>query len=385
MAHSRIFIAVSCLAYVLVFSYPAHAASKKLSIFHFDVNTGDATLIVSPNGHAVLIDAGDKSRGEDPIVEFLNRSKNRGFIKSLDYTVVTHYDADHIGGMDEVYRKGWYPKKAAYDRGDANMRWFSKQKAEACSNIDADEVENIVPWGTAPEKHCPKNKRAATCEIMQYLFHAEKGGKRKPLAPGDTIKLDHGIKLTTVVANAVDIDDEKVDVYFDGRRKDCAENDFSIGLLLSYGDFRYFIAGDLTGDRRSKVADVEELIKDDVKNVDVYHVNHHGAKTSSSTDFMQVLLPTVAIVSNGEKHGHPIKSVINERILSLDPKPMVFLTNRNTDDRAWQGSAENIADANLDGVDGVIEIAVWKKTYRVYRWRNGKRLAQSSRFNIKRR
>jgi beta-lactamase superfamily II metal-dependent hydrolase len=83
----------------------ALAIPPRMSIFHFDVNTGDATLIVSPDGHGVLIDAGDRGRGINPISEFLNRAKDDGVLTSLDYVIATHYDADHIGGMDELLKR----------------------------------------------------------------------------------------------------------------------------------------------------------------------------------------------------------------------------------------------------------------------------------------
>ena len=53
------------LAPLLTFSLAATvaAAPPKMTIFHFDVNVGDATLILSPDKHAVLIDAGDRGRG----------------------------------------------------------------------------------------------------------------------------------------------------------------------------------------------------------------------------------------------------------------------------------------------------------------------------------
>jgi beta-lactamase superfamily II metal-dependent hydrolase len=348
------------------------AAPPKLSIFHFDVNTGDATLIVSPDGRGVLIDAGDTGRGKNPIVEFMNRAKQSGFLKSLDYTIVTHYDSDHVGGMDEVYTEGWYPEVAAFDRGNSHLRPFDQTKT--CPGINMTEAQALAPWGTAPAQHCPLSTRAVTCSILEYFTEAERGGKRKSLKAGDIIELDNNLKFTTLVANATDIDGDSVEVFFAGRRDDCAENDLSIGLLVEFGDFRYLIAGDLTGDPIEKVANVEGLIKDNARNIDVYHVNHHGAETSSSSDFMEEILPTVAIVSNGSKHGHPRKTVIDGQILSLNPAPAIFLTNLNPAPEAWQSDHNKISDLNLVDFDGMIEIAVWTKSYRIWRWRDGNRI-----------
>jgi len=113
-------------------------------------------------------------------------------------------------------------------------------------------------------------------------------------------------------------------------------NDLSIGILVKYGDFRYLVAGDLTGNRTKKVAEVEQLIVDDVADLDVYHANHHGSTTSSVPDFMEAIKPTVVIVSNGRDHNHPSRTVIENNILSLDPKPEVYLTNHNNQQHAWK-------------------------------------------------
>ena len=123
----------------------AEAAPPRLSIFHFDVNTGDATLIISPDGHGVLIDAGDQGRGLNPIREFLDHARRENVLTSLDYVISTHYDADHIGGMDEVLTHGWYPAIAALDRGNAFLPPFDRQYVQnSCRGIDPDQAEQLV-------------------------------------------------------------------------------------------------------------------------------------------------------------------------------------------------------------------------------------------------
>lgn len=70
----------------------AKPADSKLMEVHFlDVGQGDCTLITC-DGHAMLIDAGDDTKGT-AIQNYLQKQK----IKSLDYLILTHPDADHIG------------------------------------------------------------------------------------------------------------------------------------------------------------------------------------------------------------------------------------------------------------------------------------------------
>jgi len=77
--------------------------------------------------------------------------------------------------------------------------------------------------------------------------------------------------------------------------------------------------------------------------------------------------------------------VITDRILTVDARPEVYVTNRNTDSRACQAPSNRVADANPDGFDGTIQVAVWKESYRVFRWRNGQPLNPGDRYEIKQR
>lgn len=68
--------------------------------FHFiDVGQGDSSLIITPNGKTILIDAGDEAHAK----KVLSYVREQG-IEKLDLVIATHPDADHIGGMDKVIK-----------------------------------------------------------------------------------------------------------------------------------------------------------------------------------------------------------------------------------------------------------------------------------------
>jgi glyoxylase-like metal-dependent hydrolase (beta-lactamase superfamily II) len=55
-------------------------------------------LIIAPNGKTLLIDGGRDGKGQEVILPYLKDHA----IHSLDAILATHYDGDHIGGIDEV-------------------------------------------------------------------------------------------------------------------------------------------------------------------------------------------------------------------------------------------------------------------------------------------
>lgn len=71
----------------------------KLSIYFIDVGQGDSCMVITPNNKKILIDGGgtinttgNYNVGEQILIPYL---LNRG-IKSLDYIIISHFDADHV-------------------------------------------------------------------------------------------------------------------------------------------------------------------------------------------------------------------------------------------------------------------------------------------------
>ncbi len=75
------------------------ASGKDLEIHHLNVGQADSTLILTPNGKTILIDAGTQSAGQK-IVSYLKKAG----ISTIDRLIITHAHADHVGGAVEVMR-----------------------------------------------------------------------------------------------------------------------------------------------------------------------------------------------------------------------------------------------------------------------------------------
>jgi maltose-binding protein MalE len=80
----------------------------------------------------------------------------------------------------------------------------------------------------------------------------------------------------------------------------------------------------------------EILDKYNLSNVDVLKVGHHGSKTSSSKEFINVINPKYSIISVGKnnRYGHPNKEVLNNlsdsKIYRTDQDGSIMFKIKNT-------------------------------------------------------
>lgn len=272
----------------------AFADGGWLEIYLVNVGQGDATLIVGPQGKTVLVDAGKSSSAAQNILNLINELG----IASLDYTISTHYDQDHIGAFCDLFSSIGQPDVAAYDRG--GDRRSSGSSAQPAFFVD-------------------------------YMNCA--GAKRTRLEPGSFIDLGDGAAMYVLAVGDADYMDGRgtsdYTVLYDESSIECAnhENEKSIALLVTYGGFDFLLSGDLTGiddppincdkDSVNVEVPVGSLIVGSMFNrgVDVFHLDHHGSESTGNTsDYVALIAPEVAVISVGDSascgagfnaYGHP--------------------------------------------------------------------------------
>src|SRR5262249_54477698 len=101
-----------CALILCLLARPHAQVGVTAQVFFVDVGTGASTLILSPTGKTLLVDGGPPGSGAK-IQSLLNTLG----IATIDYTVVTHYHIDHMGGMIETMNAGRVAG-TAFDNGD---------------------------------------------------------------------------------------------------------------------------------------------------------------------------------------------------------------------------------------------------------------------------
>ena len=114
-----------------------------LDVTTLDVGQGDAIVVRFPNGATMLVDAGGRSSGSFDIgARVVGPALRARGIRRLDYLVVTHADADHIGGAASVVAEFtpaevWTGVPVAGDAATAALRRAAdgggRRLAHACS------------------------------------------------------------------------------------------------------------------------------------------------------------------------------------------------------------------------------------------------------------
>src|SRR5437867_9454968 len=110
------------------FAQSSSAQSRNLEIYWVDVEGGGATVVVSPSGESMLIDTGFEVGDRD--AKRIYAAALQAGLKKIDYVVISHYHADHVGGLAALSKM--MPLGMFYGRGDeiepANQRWLDSYR-----------------------------------------------------------------------------------------------------------------------------------------------------------------------------------------------------------------------------------------------------------------
>jgi len=236
-------------------------------IYFVDVEGGQATLLVAPDNKSILIDTGWPGFSGRDASRIAEVAAIAG-LKRIDYVVITHYHADHVGGVTQL--------------------------------IERLSVGTFVDHGP--------NVEASEDVKKNYADYLKAIAKSQHLV----LKTDQGLPFTDITFRVLASAGELITNPLPGAgtaNKYCAtaqsapvdntENAQSLGVLVTYGKFRMIDLGDLTKKKELALACPNQMIG----TVDLYVVTHHGFDQSNAKPLVWGLHPRVAIMDNGPHKG----------------------------------------------------------------------------------
>jgi competence protein ComEC len=290
-------------------------AAKTFDVYSIDVEGGQATLMVSPSGQSMLVDTGWAG--------FDNRDANRiaaaakmAGVSQIDYLVITHFHADHVGGVPQLIAK--LPVKHFVDHGPNNETGAAPDALYAAYKTAMGSGDHIVvkPGDKIPVKGLDVTVVSANGELIKTPLKG--GGEKNPLCGQDA-----------------------------RRPEDKSENGRSTGTTITFGKFRMIDLGDLTWNKEQDLVCPVNLLG----TVDVYLTTHHGMNMSGSATIVHALKPRVAIMNNGATKGasKPAWEVVHNSPGLLDLWQLHFAVAGGADHNTSEQFIANPDEANDKG------------------------------------
>ena len=241
----------------LVVLYSIPYFDRNSYVYFMDVSQGDSALIVTENNKTILIDTSGK----------LNNNKEKWKKRNKEFNlmisnIIPFFKSIGIKKIDYLF----------LSHGDYD------HMGEAINLVNNFKVEKVI-FNCGPYNDLEQ-------ELIKVL------NKKK-------IKYYSCIKELNI---------DKNKLYFLQTKEYDNENDNSNVIYTELDGYKFMFMGDA-----SVTTEKEIMNKYDLPDIDVLKVGHHGSKTSSGKEFIDIVNPNYSIISVGKnnKYGHPNKEVLD--------------------------------------------------------------------------
>ncbi len=232
---------------------------------HFLNTANSDSILLESNGSFALIDAGEGNNNprrktpykgyEKEVADYIKRVAGDSASQNayLDFVLATHYHYDHIGGFEAVITDPEITIGKAY---------FKEFNYEIPKDYETEKWHIDVTYGEIIDALEHRN-----VEIISNL-------PEEPFEFGDfTVQFFNTVTPSELAGEG--------------------ENASSVGVKVTKGDKIAFLAADIT-----KSCGLEDILGDEIGDVDLLKIGHHGYYGSSSAEFLKKLSPEIAVVTN---------------------------------------------------------------------------------------
>lgn len=257
-----------------------YLSESSLQLHFVDVGQGDAIAIRLPDDKKILIDSGTPERALKLEKYLKTKFFKKGEEQTFDIFLITHPHQDHIGGgmaifesfqVNNFYRPFVYLTTETEDTTDFTF--------------DSYVFSQVVQMSK-----CEPN-----CTTVFFDRDTEINGE------------NYSFQFFTPWERIFNV------------------NNFSPLILFKCFNKKFVLTGDLESDAEQKIL---EMYDEELSNVDLLKVGHHGSKTSSSSEFVTTLKPSYSVISVGRnnEYGHPNQTTL-DNLNAIESK--IYRTDNN--------------------------------------------------------
>ncbi len=285
-------------------TYIESGVMPDLKVHFVDVGQADCIIIELPDGKNVIIDAGVHNYSD--LSNYINENTS---ISTFDYAIATHADSDHIGNFDKVLeefevKKIFRPHVLYAGTKYSFSADFNKGAGKSQSSNAYGEFLTAVNTETYTQNGATKQ-----AEWEFFTHESDFAGK---ISYSNKIYEYYFDFLTPRVENYSQISYDNA-------------NDYSPIIKFTYEEVDILFTGDaeggLEGDAEDEFVEFYKNLSGYDLDVEILKVGHHGSKTSTTQELLNLVKPEYAVIQCGEDNSykHPHQSTL-DRLFSLSCK-----------------------------------------------------------------
>lgn len=323
-----------------------------MDIHHISTGRGSAIFFILPDGTRMLVDAGDlgdparwthkeimpavpndSKRPAEWIARYIEHfSKPLNKELYLDYAMITHFDNDHYGHLDHTaitvegkpykytgmtHLANLVPIRTMIDRGYPNYDYptaaaFRKRNSKGFANYEMFLKER--------EQQGLKNEQFAVGSDKQLVLKSDADAypsfRIQNIAGNGNIWTGKGNEIRPVIGADAP------------KGAALNENSSSCVFRLEYGNFSYYLGGDISGGyskkgiKKAPWNDMQSAVSKVIGSVDVAVADHHGYADSMNENLLKALNTKVIVLPIWDLyHPHPkaMTRIVNQGVTEIFP------------------------------------------------------------------